>query len=159
MMTSCSLKVDNTPLKSLQRSLKLEIRLHATRLARLHDLVPKPFLRSCDWLMRSELGYCARSLICRLKRRFSKCTTVVHAVSRMVQPWLLCGGFVNYAWSCWIGNVAHGLQPRNYRDFSQFRASNQRSINDDSKVASHFEGLYQNILLRKGKLSLIWHRP
>ena len=37
-----------------------------TRLARTHDLVPKSSLRSSDWLMRSELGYFARSLISRL---------------------------------------------------------------------------------------------
>ena len=30
---------------------------------RTHDLVPKSFLRSFDWLTRSELGDCARSLI------------------------------------------------------------------------------------------------
>ena len=38
---------------------KLEIRLvMLILLARTHDLVPKlQFLRSSDWLMRSELGY------------------------------------------------------------------------------------------------------
>ena len=41
--------------------LKLEIRL--TLLARTHNLVPQQFLRSSDWLMHSELGYFARSLI------------------------------------------------------------------------------------------------
>ena len=45
-------------------SLKLEVRLYTlTILARTHDLVPKYFLRSSDWLMRSELGYFARIVL------------------------------------------------------------------------------------------------
>ena len=42
-----------------------------TRLAWIHDLVPKSFWRSSDWLMRSELGYFAHSLISGLKWRRS----------------------------------------------------------------------------------------
>ena len=34
-----------------------------TRLAGTHDLVPKSFLGSSDWLMHSELGYFAHSLV------------------------------------------------------------------------------------------------
>ena len=43
----------------------LEIRLQYTLigLAWTHNLVPKQVLRSSNWLMRSELGYFARSLI------------------------------------------------------------------------------------------------
>ena len=45
-------------------SLKLEIRLYTlARLAWTHDLVLMQFLRSSDWLMHSELGYFAHSLI------------------------------------------------------------------------------------------------
>ena len=34
-----------------------------TTMARTHDLVPKWFLRSSDWLMRSELGYALRVVL------------------------------------------------------------------------------------------------
>ena len=43
-------------------SFKLEIRLHAHEVGTTHDLVPKSFLRSSDWLMRSEQGYFAPRL-------------------------------------------------------------------------------------------------
>ena len=51
----------NFHLKVTATCLKLEIRL--TRWAQTNDLVPKQFLRSSNWVMRSELGYFARSLI------------------------------------------------------------------------------------------------
>ena len=51
------------PLKSLQRPWNLKWDYRRTRVARTHDLVPKYFLRSSDWLMRSELGYFALSLL------------------------------------------------------------------------------------------------
>ena len=38
-------------------SLKLDVRLTLTRVAGTHRLVPKYFLCSSDWLMRSELDY------------------------------------------------------------------------------------------------------
>ena len=51
----------NFPLKSLRRAWNLKYAL--TWLAQTNDLVPKQFLRSSNWVMRSELGYFARSLL------------------------------------------------------------------------------------------------
>ena len=44
-------------------SLQLEIKLH--------NQVPKQFFRSSGWLVGSELGYTARSLICSFKQWYS----------------------------------------------------------------------------------------
>ena len=50
-------------LKSMLHPWNLKLDYTFVRLVRIHNLVPKQFLCSSDWLMRSELDYFARSLI------------------------------------------------------------------------------------------------
>ena len=58
-------------LKVAATSLKLEIRLHAHQVDTNTQSGTKVTLRSSDWLMRSELGYFAHSLISGVNRQCS----------------------------------------------------------------------------------------
>ena len=86
-------------LKVAVTSLKLEIRLHAQRLAQTHDLVPQQFLPSSDWLVRSEPGYYAHSLyISGSKRRRSNFKFYVLPEFNIPFQSVKCVGFNNMMW-------------------------------------------------------------
>ena len=55
-LLACRVHCRFSLLKSLRRPWNLKWDYTLTRLARTHDLVPKWFSRSPDWLRRSELG-------------------------------------------------------------------------------------------------------
>ena len=68
-------------LKDVATSVKLEIRLHAHPVGTNTRSGTEIILRSSDWLMRSELGYIARSLISGVNGSAATLSLIVYGVN------------------------------------------------------------------------------